>query len=279
MPTVVEETRNLWPGSVDPHAGLLRLSIHAWLVRTPTRVILVDTGAGNDKDRPNGPNLNHLNGPFLDRLKAAGARPEEVDVVLLTHLHVDHVGWNTKKVDGRWVPTFPNAQYILSGREQAYIEALSAADGSDASIRAEARLGPMPHPPPPVSYQGIYEDSVRPVIEAGLAKEIVVDGTEVVEGFSFLPSPGHSIDNACISLNSRGEQALFWGDVIHHPVQFVRPDWNSVFCEFPDAARKARRWAMNHAAETNALVFTTHFAESSAGRVTRVGDRLTWHFA
>jgi hypothetical protein len=94
------------------------------------------------------------------------------------------VGWNTKKVDGRWVPTFPNAQYIFSGRELAYLAALSAADGSDASIRAEARLGPMPHPPPPVSYEGIYEDSLRPVIDAGLAKEIVVDGTEVVEGFS-----------------------------------------------------------------------------------------------
>jgi glyoxylase-like metal-dependent hydrolase (beta-lactamase superfamily II) len=279
VPAAVEETRKLWPGSVDPQTSLLRLSIHAWLVRTPTRVILVDTGVGNDKDRPNGPNLNHLNGPFLDRLKAAEVHPEEVDLVLLTHLHVDHVGWNTTKVDGRWVPTFPNARYIFSGRERAYLAALSAADGSDASIRAQARLGPMPHPPPPVSYQGVYEDSVRPVIDAGLAKEIVVDGTEVVEGFSFLPSPGHSIDHACITFNSRGEQALFWGDVMHHPLQFVRPEWNSVFCEFPEAARKSRQWVMNHAAETNALVFTTHFAESSAGRVSRVGDRLTWHFA
>src|SRR5262249_19539276 len=98
-------------------------------------------------------------------------------------------------------------------------------------------------------------------------------------GFSFLPSPGHSIDHACICFNSRGEQALFWGDVMHHPLQFVRPDWNSVFCEFPEAARKSRQWAMNHAAETNALVSTTHFAESSVGRVCREGDRFTWHFA
>ena len=172
-PTAVEETRKLWPGSVDRQTGLLRQSIHAWLVRTPTRVILVDTGAGNDKDRPNVPNLNHLNEPFLDRLKTAGVHPEEVDLVLLTHLHVDHVGWNTKK----------------------------------------------------------------------------------------------------------GEQTLFWSDVMHHPLQFVRPDWNSVFCEFPEAARKSRQWAMNHAAETNALVFTTHFAESSVGRVSREGDRLTWQFA
>jgi glyoxylase-like metal-dependent hydrolase (beta-lactamase superfamily II) len=278
LPTAVDETRKLWPGSVDPRTGLLRQSIHAWLVRTPTRVILVDTGAGNDKDRPNLPSLSHLNVPFLDRLKAAGVGPEEVDLVLLTHLHVDHVGWNTRKVDGRWVPTFPNARYIFSGRERAYLAAQSAADGSDASIRAEPKLGPMLPPRLPWIYEGVYEDSVLPVIDAGLAKEIVVDGTEVVEGISFLPSPGHSIDHACIRLSSRGEQALFWGDVMHHPLQFVRPGWNSGFCEFPEAARKSRRWAMNHAAETSAKVFTTHFAESSVGRVTREGDRLIWHF-
>jgi glyoxylase-like metal-dependent hydrolase (beta-lactamase superfamily II) len=277
--TAVQEARKLWPGSVDPQTGLLRLSIHAWLVRTPTQVILVDTGAGNDKDRPNVPNLDHLSEPFLDRLKAAGVHPEEVDLVLLTHLHVDHVGWNTKRVDGRWVPTFPNARYVFSRRERAYLAALSAADGSDASFRAEAKLGPMSHPPLQAIYDGVYEDSLRPVIDAGLAREIVVDGTEAVEGFSFLRNPGHSIDHACIRFISRGEQALFWGDVMHHPVQFVRPGWNSVFCEFSEAARKARQWAMSHAAETSALVFTTHFAESSAGRVFCEGDRLTWHFA
>jgi glyoxylase-like metal-dependent hydrolase (beta-lactamase superfamily II) len=279
VPTAVEETRKLWPGSVDPETDLLRQSIHVWLVRTPTRVILVDTGAGNDKDRPNVPSLNHLNEPFLDRLKAAGVRPEEVDLVLLTHLHIDHVGWNTRKVDGRWVATFPNARYVFSGRERAYLAALSAADGSEAAFRAEAKLGPRTDPPVPGIYEGVYEDSVLPVIGAGLAQEIVVDGTEAVEGFSFIPNPGHTIDHACIRFSSRGEQALFWGDVMHHPLQFVRPDWNSVFCEFPEAAHKARCWAMNHAAETNALVFTTHFAESSAGRVSREGGRLTWHFA
>jgi glyoxylase-like metal-dependent hydrolase (beta-lactamase superfamily II) len=279
VPIAVEETRKLWPGSVNPRTGLLRQSVHTWLVRTPTRVILVDTGAGNDKDRPNLPLVNHLNEPFLDRLKAAGVRPEDVNLVLHTHLHVDHVGWNTKKVDGCWAPTFPNARYLFSGRERAYLAALSAADGSDAAIRAEAKLGSMPHPPQRGVYEGVYEDSVLPVMDAGLAREIVVDGTEVAEGISFFPIPGHSIDHACIRFSSRGEQALFWGDVMHHPLQVVRPDYNSEFCEFPDAARESRRWAMNRAAETNALVFTTHFAESSVGRVSREGDRLAWHFA
>ena len=274
LTAAVDEACRLSSGSVDPQTSLLRTSIHAWLLRTPTQVVLIDTATGNGKDRPGIPVLNHLNEPFLDRLNAAGIRPEQVDLVLHTHLHADHVGWNTSRVDRRWVPTFPNARHVFSGRERGYLAALSAADGSDAAIRSEAKLGRMTHPPEP----GVYEDSVLPVIEAGLAREIIVDGTEVAEGFSFFPSPGHSIDHACIRFISRGEQALFWGDVMHHPLQFVRPDWNSVFCEFPDAARESRQWAMNHAAETNALVFTTHFAESSIGRVSREGDRLTWRF-
>jgi glyoxylase-like metal-dependent hydrolase (beta-lactamase superfamily II) len=156
-PTAVEETRKLWPGSVDAQTGLLRQSIYTWLVRTPTRVILVDTATGNDKDRPNLPILNHLSERFIDRLKAAGARPEEVDLVLHTHLDVDHEGWNTRKVDGRWVPTFPHARYVFSGRERAYLAALSASDGSDTAIRAEPKLGTMPHPP----MLGIYEGFMR----------------------------------------------------------------------------------------------------------------------
>ena len=269
------EGRRFGPGSVDPQTGLLRQSVHAWLVRTPSQVILVDTATGNGKDRPGMPMFDHLNEPFLERLRVAGTRPEEVDAVLHTHLHVDHVGWNTRKVDGRWVPTFPNAQTIFSGRERAYSAALAAGDGSEATIRAEAGLGRMVREPA----RGVYEDSVLPVIEAGLAREVVVDGTEVIEGFRVLPSPGHSIDHASISFTSQGEQALFWGDVMHHPLQFARPDWNSVYCEFPDAATKARHWAMAHAADTNALVLTTHFAESSAGRVSRDGNQFTWRFA
>jgi glyoxylase-like metal-dependent hydrolase (beta-lactamase superfamily II) len=271
---IARERSAFGPGSVDPSTGSLRLSIHSWLVRTPERVILVDTATGNEKERPDAAVLHRLNEPFLERLRAAGVRAEDVDLVLMTHLHADHVGWNTHLVDGRWVPTFPNAQYVFSGRERAYLAALSAGNGADAAIRDAARLGPMVHPP----LEGVYEDSVQPIVEAGLAREIVVDGSEVVDGFRFLSSPGHSIDHACISFTSRGEHALFWGDVMHHPVQVARPDWNSVYCEFPEAAQRSRRWAIDHAAETGSLVFTTHFAESSVGRISRDGDRFAWRF-
>jgi glyoxylase-like metal-dependent hydrolase (beta-lactamase superfamily II) len=262
------------PNSIDSQTGLLHQSIHTWLVRTPTQVILVDTGTGNDKERPHAPIFHHLREPFLDRLAAEGVRPEDVDIVLLTHLHADHVGWNTRLVDGRWRPTFPNARHIFSGRERAYSAALARKDGSDAAVRSEAGVGSMTHPP----MAGVYEDSMLPIIEAGLAQEIMVNGADVLEGFSFLPSPGHSIDHACISFTSRGERALFWGDVMHHPLQVERPDLNSCYCEFPEAAVRSRHWAITHAAETSALIFSTHFADSSAGRIARDGDRFTWHF-
>lgn len=270
-----EIAREFGAGSVDQQTGMLRQSIHTWLVRTPDRVILVDTATGNDKERLAMPVLHRLNEPFLERLKAAQVDPEDVDLVLFTHLHVDHVGWNTHKVGDQWIPTFPNARYVFSARGHDYLAALSAGDGSDAAIRAEAGLGHMVKTP----LAGVYEDSVRPVVEAGLARQIMVDELEAVEGFSFLPTPGHSIDHACIRFTSQGEQALFWGDVLHHPTQIVRPDWNSLYCEFPEAARASRRWALNHAAETGTLVFTSHFGESSAGRVGRDGDRFTWAFA
>lgn len=269
-----EEAQRLGPGSVDRRTGLLRQSVHAWLVTTPDRVILVDTASGNDKERPGLAVLHHLNEPFLERLSAAGVTPGGVDLVLLTHIHADHAGWNTSKAGGRWVPTFPNARYVFSARERAYNAALAAATGSDAAIRTEAGLGPMARLPLP----GVFEDSVVPVLEAKLAREITVDGSEVEEGFFFFPSPGHSIDHASIGFRSEGEYALFWGDVLHHPLQVARPDWNSAYCEFPQAAVTSRHWALNHAAETGALVLTTHFAESSAGRVRRDGDAFSWQF-
>jgi len=262
-------------GSFASKTGTLIQSIHTWLVTTPHHTILIDTATGNDKVRPDMPVLDRLNEPFLTRLATAGVAPESVDYVLLTHLHADHVGWNTRLASGRWVPTFVNATYIFSGIEQAYGESL--ADGADPTGAARPdpiRLGPAVRRPA----DGVYDDSVRPVLEAGLARLVAVDGGEVIEGVSFLPTPGHSIDHASIRLVSRGEEALFGGDVMHHPLQVYEPALTSCFCEFPEAAQRSRAAILEEAAERGATVFTTHFAQSSAGRISRRGDRFSWQF-
>ncbi len=262
------------PGSLDAGSDTLIQSIHTWLLRTPRHTILVDTATGNDKQRPTAPIFDRLHEPYLDRLAAAGVQPEAVDYVLLTHLHADHVGWNTRLTDGRWVPTFPRARYVFSGVERAYNEALAEGTAPDGDARPSPALGRMVATP----LEGVYDDSVRPVIAAGLADQIEVDGSEFLDGLSFLPTPGHSIDHASIRLVSRGQEALFAGDVMHHPLQVYETGLTSCYCEFPEAGLASRLWALRQAAERDATVFTTHFAETSAGRVTREGDRFAWRF-
>ncbi len=269
---LAEHGGSLPGGSYDPQTGQLAQSIHSWLLRMPGRTVLIDTATGNGKSFPTVPLLDHLDQPYLERLLDAGVHPQQVDAVLLTHLHADHVGWNTRKQDGRWVPTFPNARHLFSRVEDRYNAALSGRE--PAPDLPPAFLGAPDHTP----IAGVYDQSVRPVIEAGLEQLIVVDGGEVLDGLSFHPTPGHSVDHASIRLRSRGEEAWFLADVMHHPLQVYRPDLRSVYCEFPEPARASRLWALEHAADTGATCFTSHFAESSAGRVSRHGDRFSWRF-
>lgn len=259
------------PGQAGPGSERVVVSIHSWLLRTPRHVILIDTATGNGKSRPDAPALDGLNEPYLARLAAAGVRPEDVDAVLITHLHADHVGWNTWLVDGRWQPTFPRARHYFSAAEQRYNAAL--AEGRAPSL--PDTLGPRVGTP----YAGVYDDSVRPILDAGLATLIDVGGGEVLDGLSFVPTPGHSIDHASIRLVSRGHEALFAGDVMHHPLQVHAPHLSSCFCEFPEAAEASRRAVLAEAAARGTLIFATHFAESSAGRVERAGDGYAWSFA
>ena len=265
--------RFLGHGSYDRNTGTLTESVHTWLVRFSGYTILVDTGVGNGKTLPAAPQFDHLDLPYLDRLLAAGVQPEDVDFVLMTHVHADHVGWNTRDEDGLWVPTFSNAKYILSRTEQRYNASLSGY--KQAADLPPPRLGgPVRQPA-----SNVYDQSVAPIIKSGLAEMIDVNGTEFLDGISFLPTPGHSVDHASIRLRSGGQEALFLGDVMHHPLQVYRPDLRSVYCEFPEASRASRRWILSYASESHALCFTSHFAESSAGCVTRGTDGFRWQFA
>lgn len=247
----------LVPDHAGPSLASAQLSVHTWVIRWDGRVILVDTGCGNGKDRPFGSIFHQLDTPYLERLAAAGVQPEDVDLVLITHLHVDHVGWNTRLVDGKWVPTFPNARYVFAAAERAYYETPAAANR-----------------------MMVFEDSVLPVIEAGLADEIGDEGGVYLPGIRFIPTPGHCAGHMSIELSSGGERALFWGDVVHHPIQVTQPDWSSSFCADRTQASVSRRRIFDYAADHGARVFTSHFAGTSAGRIRRNTDgAFVWQFA
>jgi glyoxylase-like metal-dependent hydrolase (beta-lactamase superfamily II) len=247
----------LIPGSLDEAGRHLILSTHAWLVKSPEHTILIDTGIGNDKLRA-APMFNQLRTPFLERLREAGASPDDIDIVLLTHLHTDHVGWNTRLVEGQWVPTFRNAQYVFSRIEYEALNMLSQSGGAS---------------------RGFFEDSVQPIVAAGQAQLVASGQSALIDNLALHPTPGHSIDHWSISLSSRGETAFFAGDVMHHPVQIYQPTWSSVFCPSPEDAQKSRMWALKFAADNDALVFSSHFAGSSAGRVRQGGRGYSWQFA
>jgi len=242
-------------------AGLpaqLTLSIHSWIVRLPNRLIVVDTGIGNGRDRDGNPLFDRLHTAFSERLAAAGVDRERVDTVLMTHLHIDHVGWNTYHDGVGWRPMFPNARYVLS----------------------EQGLEHWRHDP---KRRTIYGDSIQPVLDAGLAR--IVDQTgamDLGDGLRCISTPGHSPDHAVISLESDGMYALFGGDAMHHPIQVGRPHWNSTFCEHKPGAVDSRNKVLQWSAGHQALYFSAHFADSSAGYVEQSADdpdRYTWRFA
>jgi glyoxylase-like metal-dependent hydrolase (beta-lactamase superfamily II) len=229
--------------------GKLKMSIHALVVETPSRRMVVDTCLGNDKEGRKAPTWNNLSGPFLSDLAAAGYARERIDTVMCTHLHVDHVGWNTMLVDGKWVPTFPNARYLMGRAEFDYWR----------SQQTDPEL------------QLVFADSVKPVFEAGLV-DLVEPDHQVCEEVSFVPTLGHTPGHVSIRISSRGEEALITGDFVHHPCQMARPDWAATVDYDQAASTETRRDVFGRLAGTPTLVIGTHFAGPTAGRVVRDGD-------
>jgi glyoxylase-like metal-dependent hydrolase (beta-lactamase superfamily II) len=241
----------------DDREMALPTSIHSWLIKGEKQVILVDTGIGNGKTRAL-PYFNDLNTDYLKHLADAGVAPGDVSHVLLTHIHTDHVGWNTVLRDGKWAPTFPNATYIIP---QA---------GHDYFSSAEGRAKPN---------YGMYEDSVLPIIQAHQAQMIGPSGGEILPGIVYYPTPGHSVDHVSISLSASGQCALFAGDIMHHPIQVYEEGWNSRFCANPALARQSRRRVIERCAETGALYLSSHFSSTSAGFISRIDNGFSWRFA
>jgi glyoxylase-like metal-dependent hydrolase (beta-lactamase superfamily II) len=237
------------PHALDPVSGNLVLIIQAFLVRTRHHTILVDTCVGDHKSRPRRPfwHLQKLN-TFLPRLAAAGVNPEDVDYVMCTHLHSDHVGWNTQLRDGRWVPTFPNAKYIFAQQEWEHWEQLHARE-------------PQPQ----------LLDSVLPVMEAGQA-QLVRSDFALDDEVWLEPTPGHTQGHVSIRLASAGAQAIITGDCIHSPVQCLAPQWIMRADVDPVLAGSTRRSFLERYCDSSVTVCATHFPEPSIGRITQRGN-------
>jgi glyoxylase-like metal-dependent hydrolase (beta-lactamase superfamily II) len=229
--------------------GRLKASIHALVVQTPARRIVVDTCLGNDKQGRAVPHWNDLKSPFLADLAAAGFDRTSIDTVLCTHLHVDHVGWNTMLIDGRWVPAFPNARYLMGGVEFDYWR--------DQRAWAEQVT--------------VFADSVRPVFEAGLV-DLVATDHRVCDEVTLEPTLGHTPGHVSVRIRSRGEEALITGDFLHHPCQMARPEWAAQVDYDGRASTQTRHDMFAALAGTPTLLIGTHFAGPSAGHVVRDGD-------
>jgi len=252
----VKEINWLAPHFADKEGNLI-MSVHALVVETPTRKMIVDTCIGNDKQR-SVPNWTNLQLPFLEDLSKAGYETHEIDTVMCTHLHVDHVGWNTMLVDGKWIPTFPNARYLMGRTEYEYWDKAEA--DKPESDKAPDELN-----------QGVMGDSVRPVFDAGLV-DLVEMNHSVCDEVFLEPTTGHTPGHVSIHIQSEGAEALITGDCIHHPCQIEHLDWASS-ADFDQTASTATRVElMEKYVDSDILIIGTHFATPTAGHLKRKAD-------
>ena len=231
----------------DPESGRVRLSFHAFCIEVGDEKIVIDTCAGNDKVRPNFEALAGLQTDFLEQMTEAGFGPDDVTAVVCTHLHVDHVGWNTLLVDGEWKPTFPKARYLFGEQEWDH-------------WRTEPQV-----------YGDVVGDSIQPCIDAGLA-ELVASDLRLNDLVWLEPTPGHTPGHHSVRISSNGDDAVITGDLCHHPVQFAHPDWSSEpDVDKPAAIDTRRRFAQQYC-DDHTLVLGTHFGGPSCGHLRSDGD-------
>jgi len=239
----------LKPDFVDD-AGRLRGLVQAFVILLDGHKIIVDPGVGNGKPRVAVPGWGDLHTNFFDRLQAADVAPDEVDYVVNTHLHFDHVGWHTRLVDGAWQPTFPRARYVMSAGEFGYWQSKPAKEIAD-------------------QHAG-FADSVLPVYEAGLV-DLVADDHVITDGVRLMPTPGHTPHHVSVLISSAEQSAVITGDVAHHPCQIAHPDWGAASDFDADLARASRTNLVEQFADSETLVIGSHYADPVAGRIRRAG--------
>ncbi|MFT5692728.1 MAG: glyoxylase-like metal-dependent hydrolase (beta-lactamase superfamily II) [Oceanicoccus sp.] len=245
-PENIREIDWLYPNFASD-SGKLKMSIHALVIEAPGRRIIVDTCIGNDKERAM-KDWSHLQTDFLKDLAGEGFDRETIDTVLCTHLHVDHVGWNTMLVDGQWQPTFPNARYLIARTEFEHWN--KEGDGDQRQV---------------------MEDSVDPIEAAGLIDLVATD--EVIsDEIKLVPTHGHTPGHVSIQIESRGEKALITGDFVHHPCQMAHPEWAAAVDTDSHESTATRRREFGLHADSSTLIIGTHFATPTAGYIRRDGD-------
>ncbi|MFV0306906.1 MAG: MBL fold metallo-hydrolase [Desertimonas sp.] len=245
-PEAVQRRHGWARGSFVDGDGMLLTIVQALVISVGDRTIVVDTCVGNDKDREVRA-WNQLQLPFLDRMSAAGFDPAMVDTVLCTHLHVDHVGWNTMLVDGEWVPTFADARYLFAGAEYHHWSA------------------------EPFNQRPEHDDSIAPVVAAGRV-DLVDTDAEIAPGVRLIPTHGHTPGHCSVLIESEDERALITGDFMHHAVQVAAPEWCSRFDSDQAAAEQTRRDFLDQHADTDLLVIGTHFGGPGAGHIVTADD-------
>jgi glyoxylase-like metal-dependent hydrolase (beta-lactamase superfamily II) len=233
--------------------GQFHIGVFSFLIDTPSRKLVVDTGVGNSKSRTS-ETWNMLNTDYLTKFEDVWD-PADVEGIICTHLHVDHVGWNTHLVDGQWVPTFSNATHFMIKSEHDYWKRLADNhDGVDPFLDAAA----------------VFDDSVRPIVDAGLAKFVEPDAAVTPE-VTLIPSPGHTPGHISVLVESKGESAVITGDLMHMPCQIGHPEWSSAYDTDQVAAVATRRKFLERFADTQTTVIGTHFGTPTGCRVERAG--------
>jgi glyoxylase-like metal-dependent hydrolase (beta-lactamase superfamily II) len=230
--------------------GRMFINFQAFVVKAGPRRIMIDTCVGADRERQF-PVFTHMQTTFLQDLAALGVSTDDVDTVLCTHLHFDHVGWNTRLVDGRWVPTFPKARYLLSRKEYDHWQMLRDTGGYHA-----------------VNH---LSDAVDPVVAAGLV-DFIPNDHQISEEIRLLPTPGHTPDHVSVYISSQGEQAVITGDLMHHPIQLAMPEHPATFDMDKPAGLKTRVEFVNRFRGKPVLLIGSHFAEPGAGYIVRNGQ-------
>lgn len=245
------------PNHWIPHMNKLIVTIQLWVVHAGSNIIVVDTGVGNFKNRQDIPRMHMLNNLILEWLEAAGAPPEKVTHVVLTHLHSDHVGWNTRWVDNRWTPTFPNAKYYIPQQDFRFCE-----QGKNKEEKIDV-------------FGESFNDSVMPIVNEGLSV-MIRPGMEIADCLQVEDAAGHSPGQVAFRIRSQGEEAVFSGDIFHSPMQIVKPEINSGYCIYPDVARNTRYEFLNKAADTGSLILPVHFGDPYCGYIRRNGQGFSF---